>query len=182
MSVSDAVERLFSGKSKTQSSAVEASPSGSDSSASAPDLKALRAAVTKGRNRRPDKVEQAQTDAARQAALDELFENENWEEIAALYFEVRYALTGFEYFRLDERQRRILGRSMGTCMKLLLQIDPQWVALIVFSVNMGTYVTDKELAYRNFVQREQKARGANGGNRSPIQVPRGIPNEGKSQG
>lgn len=129
-----------------------------DSSAGTPDLAALRKAARQGRNR-ATKTEVAQQSAADAAVLDELFDNENWEEIAALYFEVRFALTGFEHFRLDERQRRVLGRSMGTCMKLLLKIDPQWVALIVFSVNMGTYVTDKELAYRAFVKM-QEARAA----------------------
>jgi hypothetical protein len=157
--LSDISERLFNRK---KSPDLEASPPSMGSDTGSPDLAALRQAVGKGRNKR-SKVEVAQEDAAKQAALDELFQNENWEEIAALYFEVRYALTGFEYFRLDERQRRILGRSMGTCMKLLLAIDPQWVALIVFSVNMGTYVTDKELAYRNFQQKQTRERIQNGG-------------------
>lgn len=154
MNVSDISERLFGGK---KSPPVETTASGANSDSGSPDLAALRQAVGKGRSRR-SKVEVAQEDAAKQAALEELFQNENWEEIAALYFEVRYALTGFEYFRLDERQRRVLGRSMGTCMKLLLAIDPQWVALIVFSVNMGTYVTDKELAYRHFLKKAEMER------------------------
>lgn len=151
MAWGDISERLFGGKT-SNSPAVDAAASSVDTGKSPTDLKALRQAVGKGRNR-ATKVEQAQLDAGQQAALDELFENENWEEIAALYFEVRYALTGFEYFRLEERQKRVLGKSMGTCMKLLLKIDPQWVALIVFSVNFGTYVTDKELAYRHMLKK-----------------------------
>lgn len=156
MAWGDISERLFGGKTET-SPAVDAAASSVDSAKSPTDLTALRKAVGKGRNR-ASKVETAQIDAGQQQALDELFENENWEEIAALYFEVRYALTGFEYFRLEERQKRILGKSMGTCMKLLLKIDPQWVALIVFSVNFGTYVTDKEMAYRFKLKQEEARR------------------------
>lgn len=164
MALRDAVDRIFGGKTEAGASVVSSS-AGADSTTGAPDLAALRKAVGKGGNRRP-KTEVAQEDAARRAAIDELFENENWEEIAALYFEVRYAITGFQYFRLEERQKRILGRSMGTCMKLLLDIDPQWVALIVFSVNMGTYITDKELAYRHFLRQEAgRAPGTHNGTR-----------------
>jgi hypothetical protein len=160
MALRDAVDRIFGGKA-ADSPSVVSSAAGVDSTAGTPDLAALRKAVGSGRNRRP-KTEVAQEDAAKQAAISELFENENWEEIAALYFEVRYALTGFQYFRLDERQKRVLGRSMGTCMKLLLDIDPQWVALIVFSVNMGTYITDKELAYRHYQKQEAGRMPQNG--------------------
>jgi hypothetical protein len=160
MALRDAVDRIFGGKA-SDSPSVVSSAAGVDSSAGAPDLAALRKAVGAGRNR-ATKTQVAQEDAAKQAAIAELFDNENWEEIAALYFEVRYALTGFQYFRLDERQKRVLGRSMGTCMKLLLDIDPQWVALIVFSVNMGTYITDKELAYRHFLKQEAGRAPQNG--------------------
>lgn len=155
-SLSDISERLFGGRAKN-STVVEDTAPGANANKGTPDLAALRQAVGKGRNR-PTKVEVAQQDAAQKAALDELFQNENWEEIAALYFEVRYALTGFEYFRLSDRQRAVLGRSMGTCMRLLLAIDPQWVALIVFSVNFGTYITDKEMAYRHFLKKIEAER------------------------
>lgn len=145
-----AIERLFGGTSKDSGSVVESSENGG-ATAGAPDLAALRSTVGKGRNKsKVNKVEQAQLDAAQQAALSELFDNENWEEIASLYFDVRFALTGFEYFKLSEKQKRILGKSMGTCMQLLLQIDPRYVALIVFSVNFGAYVTDKEMAWKHF--------------------------------
>lgn len=156
MSVADAVDRLFGGK-KKEGSPVDASSSGVGASKGAPDLAALRQAVGKTRNR-TSKVEVAQQEAAQKALLEQLFDNENWEELAKLPFDIRYALTGFEYFRLDERQTRILGRSMGTCMQMLLQIDPRWVALIVFSTNMGVFWTDKELAYRQYLKQQQAKR------------------------
>jgi hypothetical protein len=141
--------------------------SGRDSSAA--NLAALKAQAGKGR-RRPTKVETALEEQAKAAALDTLFENENWEEIAALYFNARYALTGWEGFKLSEKQERVLGASMGTCMRLLLAIDPRWVALVVFSVNMTAFVTDKELAYRRMLadaQNEAASRkgSENGGTR-----------------
>ena len=160
MALKDAVDRIFGGKASGSTTVVSAA-SGDDSTSGAPDLAALRKTVGGGRNRR-SKVEVAQEDAAKRAQMAELFDNENWEEIASLYFEVRYALTGFQYFRLEERQKRILGRSMGTCMEMLLDIDPRWVALIVFSVNMGTFITDKELAYRHYLKQEAARMPHNG--------------------
>ncbi len=130
------------------------------------DLAALKTQARKS-GRRITKVESALEDQARAAALDSLFENENWEEIAALYFNARYAITGWEGFKLSEKQERVLGASMGTCMRLLLAIDPRWVALVIFSVNMTAFVTDKELSYRRMLVDAQASRKGsdNGGNR-----------------
>jgi hypothetical protein len=141
------------------------SDTGRDSSAA--NLAALKAQAGKGR-RRATKVETALEEQAKAAALDSLFENENWEEIAALYFNARYALTGWEGFKLSEKQERVLGASMGTCMRLLLAIDPRWVALTIFTVNMGAFITDKELGYRNALHQAQGTAGKgsdNGGTR-----------------
>ena len=137
------IERIFTRK----KSADEAPASAAGADPSAADLAALKSQAKKS-GRRPSKSEVAVQDAAKEAALEELFDNENWEVIASMYFELRFAMTGFEYFRLTEKQERVLGKSMGTCMKLLLAIDPQWVALIVFTANFGAYAADKELAYR----------------------------------
>lgn len=163
--VKTVISRLFtSGDSPTEPAATGAAPSSPDPGAV--DLKALHAQARKARNR-PTKAQVAIQDADKQAALDELFENENWEVMAEMYFEVRYAMTDFEYFKLTDKQKRVLGKSMGTCMRLLLAIDPQWVALIVFSINFGCYAADKEMAYRRALKELEKrtadARAVNNG-------------------
>jgi len=148
-------ERLFGGSQPAGNAAAPGN--GADPGTS--DLAALKSQTRKARGK-PSKSEVALADAAQQAALDELFENENWEVMASMYFETRFAVTGFQYFRLTEKQERILGKSMGTCMRMLLQIDPQWVALIVFGVNFGTFAADKELTYRRVLkQAEEQASG-----------------------
>lgn len=148
-------ERLFGGSKPSDD--APATGGGADTGAS--DLAALKSQARKARGK-PSKAEVALADAAQQAALDELFENENWEVMASMYFETRFAMTGFQYFRLTEKQERILGKSMGTCMRMLLQIDPQWVALIVFGVNFGTFVADKELTYRRVLKATEEQANA----------------------
>jgi len=137
------LERLFGGASKSSADASQASM-GADPGA--PSLAALRSQAKKARNR-PVAAQTAVDDAAQQQMLDELFETENWEVLSSLYFDLRFAMTGFEYFKLTEKQQRILGKTMGTCMRVLLQIDPRYVALIVFATNFGAYAADKEMAW-----------------------------------
>jgi len=113
--VSTISERLFTsfGRKKTDGSVVEVSASSPDANQNTPDLAALRKAVTKGGRGRKliEKETSAAQDEAKQKALDELFANENWEEISTLYFDLRYAWTGFEYFQLNDKQRRVLAAS-----------------------------------------------------------------------
>src|SRR5712664_176957 len=91
--------------------------SGVENPAGAPSLAALRKAAAKSRRAGPKPSESQQvSDAQTQAALDELFENENWEELSTMYFDIRYGFTGYDGFLLSEKQKRILGKSMGTCM------------------------------------------------------------------
>ena len=80
--------------------------------------------------------------------LNELFEKENWEGIASMYFDARFAMTGFEGFLLDEKQKAILGSTMATSMRMLIRLDPKWIALIVFGINYSNIAMRKEIAYR----------------------------------
>jgi hypothetical protein len=148
------MERMFG----ASAPATGADPPSGGADPGAGDLAKIGAqarAARAGRGK-SSKAEQAIVDADKQAALDQLFEDENWEVLASMYFDVRFAMTGFEYFKLTEKQQRVLGKSMGSCMRLLLKIDPQWVALIIFSANFGAYAADKELAYRAAVKDEAR--------------------------
>ncbi|RWZ85539.1 MAG: hypothetical protein EO766_16640 [Hydrotalea sp. AMD] len=89
-----------------------------------------------------DKPQEADT-----AGLDELYKGENWQEIAALPFNVRRAMTGSDVFQLDSKQKKILGDSLAASMKLLGMIDPKYVALTIFGVNITTIWAEKELIY-----------------------------------
>jgi hypothetical protein len=134
-------------------------PPGVDSAASNPDLAALKKEAGKG-GKRGRKVgpDEALAAAQLQSAIDELYTAENWDEIGALYFETRYALTGFEGFRLSEKQRRVISTSLAMTMKTLAITDPKWIALTIFAVNFGGLVAQKEMQYAKTVAAETRAR------------------------
>ena len=91
---------------------------------------------------RPQRV-----DDLAQKEIDALFKAENWEALASLYFDARFAMTGFEGFPLSEGQRKQLGSTLGTTMRILLAIDPAYIALIVFGVNYGGLIAAKEAGW-----------------------------------
>lgn len=136
---------------------------GGDSSI--PDLATLAKQARQGRAARrgkrgpsPEELEAEE----RAKLIDELFDGENWEEVAGLYFEARYAWTGWEGFRLNERQKALLGKTLSTAGKTLCKIDPAYIALIVFTANFGGLIVDKELQYRRAVQLAEERRAAKG--------------------
>lgn len=85
--------------------------------------------------------------ADREAGLEELYKSENWEEVAALPFNVRQAMTGSDIFKLNKNQKEVLGRSLAASMKLLGIIDPKYVAVVLFGVNLTTIWAEKEILY-----------------------------------
>jgi hypothetical protein len=92
-------------------------------------------------------------------ALEKIFAGENWEEVASLYFNARFAITGWDGFELTNPQKKTLGISLATTMKMLLHIDPGYIALIVFTANFGGLIAQKEMTYRSLVNAEEKKRG-----------------------
>jgi hypothetical protein len=93
----------------------------------------------------------AKTKETKEAVSDEeitkLFSGENWEELSSLYFNARFATTGYEGFLLSESQKKVLGLSLATSMKLLIKIDPGYLALLVFTTNFGGIIASKEMEY-----------------------------------
>lgn len=133
---------------RTDSEDAASSP---DTAPGSPSLEELSGALRKG-GRRKSKVERLADEQRAEKEvndlIDDLFTKENWVEIAGLYFEARYFMTGYAGFRLEPEQKARLGASMAMMMKVLLRIDPRYVAMIVFSINFGTTIVSKEVMYR----------------------------------
>lgn len=91
--------------------------------------------------------------------LEQIFASENWEEVAALYFNTRFAVTGWEGFLLEQGQKKTLAVSLSTCMKMLLKIDPAYIALIVFTANFGGIIAQKEMLYHQLKKEAEKREG-----------------------
>jgi hypothetical protein len=89
------------------------------------------------------------------ADLDQLFQGEQWEEVAALYPQARFAMTGDDVFQLTDAQRRMLGATMASTMRMLLKIDPRYVALAVFTINYGAIITGMEARHYARVSAEK---------------------------
>jgi hypothetical protein len=91
--------------------------------------------------------------------LAEIFAGENWEEVASLYFDARFAITGYQEFQLTNGQKKTLGLSLGKTMKMLLKIDPGYIALIVFTANFGGLIAQKEMMYKQAQKEMEKGKG-----------------------
>lgn len=134
-------------------SAVAAPNAGSGEGA--PDLSALREEIGQARKTRADKgrprgkrsVGVGGAGEITQEEVDALFEAENWEALACLPFETRYVMTGYPGFRLSEDERTRMAKTTATTMKVLLKIDPKYIALAVWgTMYFGTWAA-KEAAY-----------------------------------
>lgn len=113
----------------------------------APDLAETRAEIA-ARRRKSSKLEDRLTLAQQEADLEALYQSENWQDIAALYSDTRYAMTGFKGFLLTDEQKARLAVPLATMMRLLIRLDPRWISLIIFSVNFGGTIAKQELAWR----------------------------------
>ena len=86
--------------------------------------------------------------------LAEIFAGENWEELSAMYFNARFAITGYDGFLLSPGQKITLGLSLAKTMKMLLKIDPGYIALVVFTTNFAGLIGAKELQYHHMKKKQ----------------------------
>jgi hypothetical protein len=101
---------------------------------------------------------QQSLDAARnEAELATLFEAEQWEELAALYFNARFVVTGYDHFLLTEAEKKRLSVTLATTAKVLIRIKPEYIALLLFGLNFGGIVLSKEYAYSQEVKKREAA-------------------------
>lgn len=164
MSLGDTIRDLVGGRARqTPTPGSEGAASSVDSATSSPDLAALKAEARKGGKRaRKVGIDEALANQQLQSAIDELYSADNWDEIGALYFETRYALTGFDGFRLSDKQRKVISSSLAMTMKTLAITDPKWIAITIFSINFGGLIAQKEMAYAKAIAEIKRDRARNG--------------------
>jgi hypothetical protein len=109
------------------------------------DLAAVRARIQK-RGKKPTGAEALKARHEEQL-IDDLYDEKNWSEVAGLYFNVRYAMTGHSGFLLTENESAVLTSSTAMVMRTLIQLDPRYVALVIFATNFGAVVARKEAGY-----------------------------------
>src|SRR3972149_471357 len=71
---------------------------------------------TRNKSTKPPKTKETK-EAVSDEEITKLFSGENWEELSSLYFNARFATTGYEGFLLSESQKKVLGLSLATSMK-----------------------------------------------------------------
>jgi len=132
-------------------------PAGGSPSESPSDFEKIRKSIFGGKHK---SAKIKRTDAAESSIdadeLAKIFAGENWEEVASLYFNARFAITGWDGFELTTPQKKTLGLSLASTMKMLLKIDPGYIALIVFTANFGGLIAQKEMTYRAILKEVEK--------------------------
>lgn len=84
---------------------------------------------------------------ARSKMLEKLYKSENWEQLGSMYFDARYALSGYEGFRLTPEEKASLADSMSLMVQVLLEIDPKLLVVVLFTANFGGLIATKEIQY-----------------------------------
>ena len=110
------------------------SASGDDSREGFVDLSSIKATIQGGRKGAGKKggtapVEEEGSTVAEEKVLTDLLKPENFEEVAALPFNLRYVTTGHKGFLLSQKQKTVLSTSLVTSIRLLAKIDPRWLAV-----------------------------------------------------
>jgi hypothetical protein len=116
---------------------------------SSPSIETIKEGLTgrgRGRISNVEKAKRAEEENLIEQAK-KLYTAEQWAPIASLYFDTRYLMTKYEQFLLSKEQSLQLGTSLALVMQTLIKIDPKYVALVVFSVQMGNLIINKELDY-----------------------------------
>jgi len=106
------------------------------------EFKAKHGIEEKGKRGRKPKSETLQDELVK-----DLYKPSIWQEVSALPFNIRKAMTGDEVFELNKDQKESLGAPLALIMKMLVEIDPKYLALTVFFINLGTIWTEKEIIY-----------------------------------
>lgn len=107
--------------------------------------------LEKRRNERlgilPKRGKKPRAETLQDELTKDLFKPIVWKEVASLPFNIRKAMTGSQIFDLNEDQKNALGGPLAMIMKLLVEIDPKYLALMVFSINLGSIWAEKEILW-----------------------------------
>lgn len=80
------------------------------------------------------------------------------EEVAALVTlpaEALYALTGWEGWIIDDREKKILAEKTAQALSLFMQIEPKWFVGMSFAATIAAIYGTRTIAY----MKERKERG-----------------------
>ena len=80
----------------------------------------------------------AEQQAKIQAELGKLYSAENWEAIVRAPADLRLALTGREYWNLNDKEVKNLSQTASTCAQYWLTSDPKYLALTLLMFNIAT--------------------------------------------
>jgi len=139
-------------------------PSDMDGSARSVDASDLRAEIEEVRKTRSDK---GKTRGKRrvgvgaeltQEEVDSLFTPKNWEAITQLPFRARYAMTGFAGFLLTEEETDQLSQTTAMTMKILLKVDPKYIALGIWGFMFAGTWAAKEAQYGTWKAAQVKSK------------------------
>jgi len=134
-------------------------PAGVSPSESSSDFEKIRKSIFGSKNKTP-KIKKSGTPVEETEVLgkeiEKLFAGENFKEVAALYFNARFAITGWDGFLLSENQKKVLGMSLSTSMRLLVKIDPGYLALLVFTTNFGGIIAQKEMSFKTILNEDKR--------------------------
>jgi hypothetical protein len=132
-------------------------PAGGSPSENPSDFEKIRKSIFGSKNKSAKNKQPAAAEAAIDSdELVKIFAGENWEEVASLYFNARFAITGWDGFELTTPQKKTLGLSLASTMKMLLKIDPGYIALLVFTANFGGLIAQKEMTFRAILKEMEK--------------------------
>lgn len=142
----------------------DAAPS-DDSGEDFVDLSSIKASIQGGRKGIVKKGAAKTSDVvtatdAEEKILSELMTAENFEEVCALPFNLRYVATGHKNFLLSDKQKKSLSLSLSTSFRLMVKIDPRWLAVGLTVVNFLAIYGEKEMEWQMIRKREGKTKEA----------------------
>jgi len=148
---------------KPGAAVVESPAPGSTGAETVTPLSTLAAQARKAGKRARGNVASIDADRARVEAsqdLEDLWTREQWEEIASWYFDIRFVTTGWEGFRLTPVENAKIGLTFAKTMKVLLKINPEYIAMILFFGNFSSLITKKEAQYYRLRKIDETRRAA----------------------
>ncbi len=162
MGVGERIKTLVAGGSADAGANASQSPAADSSRSEAmPSLTSLAKDARSAGKRTKRAASIIENDRARIEAaqeLEDLWTREQWEEISSWYFDIRFVMTGWEGFRLDDKENAKLGLTFAKTMKILLKINPEYIAMILFFGNFSSLITKKEAQYYRLRKLDEQRR------------------------
>jgi hypothetical protein len=124
----------------------ESSEEGTGSGPPQPGLDEAAQMLRRSKTRLGGAEQRARAEAAL-AELDKLYTPENFKGLYSIYFNYRFIKTGDECFLLSPAELDAGCQLMATSARLLIKIDPGYVAVIMLGTQMAYLIASKESAH-----------------------------------